>query len=298
MVHQYQPLERKENLSVEDFYKEYAGKKPVIFTPYNSKDWGAEKWSEEYFCQIAGDTIVRVRPELRDYLGDTTASKRMALKEYFEYAKPYYQEREKDISIIPPYAQDTPLFKNKKEIAKKLKNFPIQYFPKWYHNVYLDYLCFFFGPKHQVTPLHFDNCETHNLFFQIKGKKRFYIIPPGYNKYCYRMGWRRSQIDARNVDYKQHPLFEKAKVYEVVISPGEIIYMPPRTWHQVCAIDSNISFNLDWHTPTSAFKGVLAIFRGMPFSIAIFYNLPHAIGLLTNLPLRSIIRKFQGFVLM
>lgn len=199
---------------------------------------------------------------------------------------------------MPPYAQDTLLLREAPQIKEKFRSFPFLHLSEWYQRVWEDYPCFFFGSPGNVTPLHLDNCETHNLFFQVRGTKKFFIVQGKDIPHCYRVGWLRSKIDARHVDYNEYPWFANATVYELDIQPGEVLYMPPVTWHQTYATETNVSFNLDFHTTRSAVGGVFAMFRGMPPSLALFYNLPHALGLVSGLPLRGLIRTFQESVLM
>jgi len=296
-IKKYPELERKENLSAKEFREKFMGKKMVIFTPYNHDEWSKESWTKDELNRLAGDVTIRVRPAMDSYDGYEGATERMKLKDYFEYIEQWHKDNDSE-KLIPPYAQDTPLLKEAPAIKEKFRHFPLDYFPKWYHKFWYDYPCFFVGSPNSVTPLHYDNCETHNLFFQVHGEKKFFLVPAEDSKYCYRTGWRRARVDAQNVDYEKFPDFKKAEVREVIVKAGEVLYMPPRTWHQAYADDFNVSFNIDWHTRRSAVKGVLSILRGMPPSIALFYNLPHAVGLLTGLPLRKIIRKFQSFVLM
>lgn len=296
-MHNYQKLEYRKNLSVSDFYRNYVGEKSVLFTPYNSSEWSEIKWTEDVLQQIAGHIEICVRPARTKYHSDESSERyKMTLAEYFKYISEWSQDPYR--KPIPPYAQDIPLLKEEPALKKNFRYFPLHYLPDWYQKVWPDYPCFFIGLSGSMTPLHFDNCETHNLFFQVHGKKQFFLIDSQDSCYCYKKGWRYSHVDVRNIDYEKFPLFKNAKIYKVLIQPGEILYMPPRTWHQTYATEKNISFNIDWHTPRSAIKGVFAIARGMPPKLALFYNFPHAIGLLTGLPLRKLIRKIQDFALM
>ena len=257
-MHRYQTLERRDRLSVSDFYRDYVGVRPVVFTPYNYEQWSSEDWSEAEICRLAGHAQVRVRPASTDYHAYEGACERMKLEEYLVYIKEW-QEHQGQQGILPPYAQDTLLLREAPLLRDKFRSFPLRYLPEWYQRVWEDYPCFFFGSRGNVTPLHFDNCETHNLFFQVRGKKKFYIIEGRDTPHCYRVGWRRSKVDARQVDYNMYPRFANATVYELDIQPGEVLYMPPRTWHQTCASETNVSFNLDFHTPRSAVSGVFAV---------------------------------------
>ena len=104
-----------------------------------------------------------------------------------------------------------------------------------------------FGPAGTLTPLHHDT--TSVLFCQIFGKKRFRLIAPqetsllpGARDYY------ASIADAR----------EGAVIKEVVVSPGEALFLPVGWWHEVEALDVSISLSFtnfrrqnrfDWYTP-------------------------------------------------
>lgn len=42
-----------------------------------------------------------------------------------------------------------------------------------------------------------------------------------------------------SVNKEQHPLFDRARCTEVVLGPGEMLYIPRHYWHWVAAIDKS-----------------------------------------------------------
>ena len=97
----------------------------------------------------------------------------------------------------------------------------------------------FFGPKGTVTPLHFDGC---NVFFgQVYGRKRFKLIPPfdGENVYGERLCF--SAVNLERIDHSKFPLMCRASVLDVVIEPGEFLFIPVGWYHWVKALEVSIS---------------------------------------------------------
>jgi hypothetical protein len=97
----------------------------------------------------------------------------------------------------------------------------------------------FFGPKGTVTPLHFDGCNV--LFGQVYGRKRFKLIPPFdmENVYGERMCF--SAVDLGRIDHSKFPLMRRASVLDVVVEPGEFLFIPLGWYHWVKALDISIS---------------------------------------------------------
>jgi len=102
------------------------------------------------------------------------------------------------------------------------------------------------GSRHATTPCHHD--ELHNFFVQIQGSKRFTLFPPDawdelelfpkYHQY-------HRNVHA-NIDSSPPPKpIHKTSRMDVLMSPGDVLYLPPLWFHQVQALSSNsISVNV------------------------------------------------------
>jgi hypothetical protein len=99
----------------------------------------------------------------------------------------------------------------------------------------------FFGPKGTVTPLHHDGANI--LFGQIRGRKLFKLIPPFDMDKLYVERLAFSTVDLGKPDYRGFPLLRDATVLEVVVEPGEFLFIPVGWWHWVKAIDVSISLS-------------------------------------------------------
>jgi hypothetical protein len=100
---------------------------------------------------------------------------------------------------------------------------------------------FWFGPAGTVTPLHHDTLMLFHT--QIVGRKRWRFISPLETPKLYNNSGVFSPIDVERPDLARYPLFAQAKVLEVVVEPGETVFLPLGWWHQVTSLDVSLSFS-------------------------------------------------------
>jgi hypothetical protein len=99
------------------------------------------------------------------------------------------------------------------------------------------------------VPLHRDVAE--NIFFQLVGRKRFFLYPPAASPWLYSnpLGSglpNYSRFDPERPDYDRWPLSRHVVPAEVVLEPGDALYLPSRWWHQVRSLELSTSFNFWW----------------------------------------------------
>ena len=104
------------------------------------------------------------------------------------------------------------------------------------------------GHSHSRTGLHYDT-DYRNLLCQIEGTKKIYLFPPEQTKYMYPSnkfdnGAVCSQVDFWNIDNKKFPEFNKSSYIEILLSPGQIISIPPYWWHAVENIGANVALSI------------------------------------------------------
>jgi hypothetical protein len=104
-----------------------------------------------------------------------------------------------------------------------------------------------FGPAGTISPMHHD---TMMLFHtQIVGRKRWRLISPLETPRMYNHTRVYSEVDMNRPDLARFPKFgQVGKVLDVVVQPGETLFLPLAWWHEVTALDVSISFvfwNLD-----------------------------------------------------
>ena len=103
-----------------------------------------------------------------------------------------------------------------------------------------------FGPAGTVSPLHHD--PRHNLFGQVFGRKyfRLYHQRDSEGLYPYPEGsmiTNTSRVELEAPEAELYPKFRETPGWEVVMEPGDMLYIPPKCWHYVKALDESCSVN-------------------------------------------------------
>ncbi len=96
-----------------------------------------------------------------------------------------------------------------------------------------------FGPRGTVTPLHHD--EHSILLAQVFGRKHVKLIPPFDGQ---RLRVRRryySAIDPEHLDLDGDTELARITVLDVVVEPGDMLFLPVGWWHWVKALDVSIT---------------------------------------------------------
>jgi hypothetical protein len=104
---------------------------------------------------------------------------------------------------------------------------------------------FWIGPAGTVTPLHCDYDD--NIFAQIWGSKRIFLSPPHHDEFLYTREASAmlfgSPFDPEAPDYQQFPLARQATMIDVIVHPGDMLYVPAGWFHQVRALTFSLSSN-------------------------------------------------------
>lgn len=98
------------------------------------------------------------------------------------------------------------------------------------------------------TPLHFDTYD--NWLVQLVGVKyvRIYARDETKNLYVskdasYASQGNMSDLECELEDYNDHPLAKTARYQEVVLFPGDCLFLPAGCWHYVRSLSTSISIN-------------------------------------------------------
>lgn len=98
---------------------------------------------------------------------------------------------------------------------------------------------FWLGPAGTRTPLHHD--LNNILFSQILGRKRVRMLSPLASPLVYNFFGMYSEVDPDAFDPEKHPLFQRARLFDVTLEPGDVLFIPVGWWHHVVALDPSIS---------------------------------------------------------
>ncbi len=262
-------IEIEESINRDIFYKKYVNQNKPVVIRGETKKWKALDWNTDYFKSNETGKKVSIK------VGNVSEGKRelMLISDYVALLDEYEQKIKAGIEADKPgYLHDIPFFYMFPEYLKDIYPFPKELLPQWYWEKWQNYIQFFMGSTGSLTPLHFDTLMTNNLFFQVVGRKKFILIDIQHKKECYIHGWRWAKFDPQNPDYEKFPEAKGLEIKEAVLEPGDILYMPPGMLHQVHGLSQSISFNIDWHTPKSAFKGAsTCLWKGAPLK-NVYYN--------------------------
>lgn len=104
---------------------------------------------------------------------------------------------------------------------------------------------FWIGPFGTLTPLHCDFDD--NIFAQIWGSKRIFLSPPHHDEFLYAREANAilfgSPFDPEAPDFEQYPLAHQARMVEVTVHPGDMLYVPAGWYHKVRALNFSLSSN-------------------------------------------------------
>jgi len=235
LVEGSQTVERRDSIPRTEFLERYyAANRPVIFTKL-MEDWPAlGRWNPEYFKTVYGDTLVEVmtgrsqdpryeinchahKHEIRfaDYVDMVTAVAES--NDYYLVANNGFLDRPE----MKPLLEDI-RFCEELDPARTASR-----------------VHFWFGPSGTVTPLHHDVMNI--ILAQVYGRKRVLLISPDQSHRLYNEVGVYSEVDPESPNDKKHPLFRDVQMLEVVLEPGEALFLPVGWWHHVRALDVSIT---------------------------------------------------------
>lgn len=185
-------------------------------------------------CALTPDELGRrfghlpVRARIGDYVGTAFAPDRamrdMLLREYLDLPTG---------PGLPPYVGNLAL--------RELNG--LCHWPAWFDK--MGPPRFWIGPARTVTPLHCDYDD--NIFAQVMGSKRIFLAPPHHDAFLYAREANPllfgSPFDPEAPDFERYPLARQARLLEIVVAPGDMLYVPAGWYHQVRALTFSLSAN-------------------------------------------------------
>ncbi|WP_222537374.1 cupin-like domain-containing protein [Pedobacter polysacchareus] len=230
------PIDVVQDISKEDFEKNYLRARRPLIIKNMSKKWPAhEKWTLDYLKTVVGDKTVPLYDSSKaDPSKPINASAaEMKFADYVDLIK----NTPTDLRIF--------LFDPIKQAPKLLEDYRA---PKELMGGFLDsYPNMFFGGKGSVTFLHYDidlahifhthfGGRKHVILFENKWKERLYQIP--YATYAL------EDYDVEKPDFDQFPALKGVKGIEAYLEHGDTLFMPTGYWHWMKYLDGSFSISL------------------------------------------------------
>ena len=230
------------NIKINDVLDFKTTNEPYVIKDH-AKDWYAYKnWSFEYIKNL--DSNLLVNTIVGDYSGKQEIIP-CKLKNYIE----------KIISNQTTlYLALFQIFKEFPDLKKHIKYQDIKKHSIYYH------LLSWIGPKGAITGFHADWSENINT--SIRGKKKFYLVSPKYNKCMYpsekfERATIVSNIDLKNIDEKKFPLFREAELIKVTLEEGDALYIPRGWWHYAESLTPTINVSIHYWRLGNFFRDFL-----------------------------------------
>ena len=229
-------VERRHRLTRAEFLAEYySTNRPVIITGMID-DWPAmTKWNLDYFSSTLGDREVEVQMGRTASPNYETESEKFARKIRFGD----FVEKVRTAAETNDFYLTANNSSSNRNVLSELWDDVVQ-IP--------EYLAadrpggfFWMGPRGTITPFHHD--LTNNFMAQVIGRKRVKLAPSWdlplmrNHLHCF------SQHDGRVMPLATRPPVDEPQILEVILNPGEVLFLPIGCWHYVHGIDISVTMS-------------------------------------------------------
>ncbi len=217
-------IDRIDNISREDFQRLYMKpQKPLIIKHLFGKNSKVYKWSFNHFFNELRDLEVGVFDDENEKQQDAQSYKKANLKMKFGDYLQLIQDKPttKRLFLFN-------VFKHKKELHNDFK------FPNIADKVLAFFPLAFFGGKGAITRIHRDMDNSCVFLTELVGYKRIVLFEPKYSTLLYQYPFStHTSIDINNPDFEKYPGLKYIKGFELILEPGDTIFMPAGWWHHI-----------------------------------------------------------------
>jgi ribosomal protein L16 Arg81 hydroxylase len=239
-------MERVSSLSPAKFLaKYYFGSRPVILTKL-AQDWPALKlWTPEYFADKFGDAMIEIqsgrdqdpnyeinspklkrRVRMRDFvtsvLDGSAGNNQYLTANNHALKQPALAPLLDDIGSLPDFLFDRSRLPNESLL--------------W------------MGGEGVITPVHHDTMQL--MHTQIVGQKRWQLVSPLQTPLMYNHIGVFSKLKFDADDEVLYPLSKQLRIIDVIVKPGETLFVPVGWWHHVETLTPSISLSYTNFAPT------------------------------------------------
>lgn len=246
-------VERRRLPAADEFFRAYwAAHRPAVFTDVTARWPALRKWTPAWFRKRFGATTIEVTADReRDPRYD---------QNYRAHRRRMRMDRFIDRVLAAGTTNDLYMVSNNRTMARpQFRALLADVKPPraLFEPLRPGATSLWIGPAGTVTPLHHDT--TNILFCQIYGRKRFELVSPQETALLMDpVDGFYSPIDLDRLGEAPHPALRALAVKQVVVGPGDALFIPAGWWHRVTSLDVSISFSLlgfrrpndfDWYRP-------------------------------------------------
>ena len=230
------------NIQPQQFKQNYYSKNIPVVIKDLALQWPAyQKWTWDYFKDVVGPQKVGIYNNIKSdaFTPVNTADDYTTFTEYIDRIKsgpaPWR------ISLFNIF-EHAPQLTNDFTWPEHLLTGFVKRYPM-----------LFTGGAGSITHMHFDIDLSHIIHTQFLGRKRVLLFPFAEQHNLYRKPFEvlsmadfshyHDQVQSK-LDYQKFPALKKAKGYEVILEPGDTLFMPAGYWHHMEYIDSGVAMSL------------------------------------------------------
>lgn len=226
-------IDTVDNISFQTFRRDYFDtQKPLLIRGGLVKQAPASsKWSIEFIKEVMGELEVDIydnKSGKSKYSAYTEGDLRMKFANYVDIIT---QDKPTDLRMF--------LFNGFKHRPGLRKDFPC---PLLFEGTLSKIGFMFFGGKGTTVRMHQDMDMSNVLLTQFVGRKRVVLFAPEYTPFLYRIPFNTfSIVDMENPDYEKFSALKYVKGYEVILEPGDSLYMPSGYWHYITYLEGGFA---------------------------------------------------------
>jgi cupin-like protein len=232
-------IERRADLSAEEFLERYySTNRPVILTG-QLRGWPAlEAWTPDYLKARLGDRDVELQGgRRRDPNFEMYKDAHRRREPFSDFIDRICQPGAGNDAYITAYnsTQNVEALSVLSADLGDLDDFLVR-------PAAGPFEMFWIGPAGTFTPLHHD--LTNNFVAQITGRKSFKLLPPSETGKLYNKHYVFSEVtdlEDPRLDIDRFDHLTRVRIYDLMLNPGEILFIPVGWWHQVRSLDFSVS---------------------------------------------------------
>jgi ribosomal protein L16 Arg81 hydroxylase len=224
-------------ISAEEFFNTYwLQNRPVVLKQLASNWPALDKWTMKYLADTFGDELIEIQDgRTSDSLYEMHSIKHKTKVKVKDFVARIASGPSNDFYMTANnHALQTTLFSLLTDIGQlpSYVRAPRVGDGGWH---------LWLGPQGTITPLHHD--ENALLHTQIQGCKRWKLISPLDTPNLYNHKAVFSSVDLYSIDFKHFPKMQGVPILDVVVEPGETLFLPLGWWHGVESLTPSISLS-------------------------------------------------------